>query len=181
MTTLEIAMMCLGWLGMVLILVGMHQKKRFHRQLLLSIGASMLTIMVAVPSVHKVFFCLQLAVTAVGFINFQEGRQKITLPLIIIGALASSFFAFHESAGLDTWLAIIGLTGVAAGYASQSEREGGNQSLWFAIGGFGLVGYSLFGVFADVWQAWPYLVLNSFFGFFGLRDTIKERRRRTTA
>ena len=176
MDTIEIIMQGVGWLGMALILFGMRQKKREKRQTIMASGAALLAIMAFYPELQPVFFYLQLAVATVGFINIKPKREKITLPLIFIGAAISSYSAIQASMGIDTWLAIAGLLGIAFGYAGTPEREGGNQSLWFGIGGIGMVGYSTFGVLAGIWQAWPFLILNIPFGYMGIRDTIKERK-----
>jgi hypothetical protein len=178
MTKIEIMMQALGWLGMGLILFGMRQKGRENRQILMGTGAGFLAIMAAWPEFQPVFFVLQAALALVGFINIKPNRQLITLPIVFLSAVVGSFFAIKSSFGPDTWLAVAGLVGIALGYTDSPEREGGNQSLWFGIGGAGMVGYSTFGILAGVWQAWPFLILNIPFCVLGFRDTIRERRGR---
>lgn len=180
MNSTEIAMQGVGWLGMLMILYGMRQNKRAKRQALMASGAAFLAFMAGYPELKPVFFFLQAAVCLVGFINVKEGTTRYTLPLIFVGALVSGTFAIKSGLGPDTWLAILGLTGIALGYAGTPEREGGNQSLCFGLGGTGMVGYSLFGVLAGVWQAWPFLILNIPFGVMGFWDSLKERRRKET-
>jgi hypothetical protein len=178
MSPIEMTMQGVGWVGMVLILIGMRRKNRTQRQVLIASGAALLAAMAFYPQLQPVFFWLQSAVALVGFINIKPHREKLTLPLIFLGAIISSYSAIQASVGPDTWLAVLGLVGIALGYSGTPEREGGNQSLWFGLGGTGMVGYSTFGVLAGVWQAWPFLILNIPFAYWGFRDTIRERKRR---
>ncbi|MDH5597116.1 MAG: hypothetical protein OEY44_03355 [Candidatus Peregrinibacteria bacterium] len=170
MDQVMIAMQGVGWLGMLLILYGVNQKSRLRRQAIMATGATLLAIMAGYPEIKPVFFYLQCAVGTVGYINIRPHTERFTLPVIFLGAALSAFHAFQQSLGLDTWLAIAGLIGIALGYAGTPESDGGRQNLWFGIGGTGMVGYSVFGVLAGVWQAWPFLILNIPFGYWGFRN-----------
>lgn len=175
MDTLEITMQAVGWVGMVLILVGYHQRTRLWKQVIMSSGAALLGIMSAYPQVHPVFLPLQAAIASVGFLNIRPGREHLKMLTIVAGAAVGCYGALRITQGIETWFAFVGLIGIALGYGAKPK----NQPLWLGIGAVGMVLYSLFGVLDGVWQAWPFLVLNIPFAYWGLRDAYKARQHNT--
>ena len=180
MTIQEVGIQLIGWGGTFFILSSMNLENRVKRQFLMGVGAGLLAVMTLMPY-HPVFFPIQLAASLVAFINMRDGNVWLKNAIIFTGAIVGSVCAMMQSLSVDTWFGIVGLIGIALGYASKPDEEGGHQFLFMGIGGLGMIVYSFFGSIAGIWQAVPFLLLNIPFTYMGFSKSRLFRKSPTAS
>lgn len=159
----------LGYIGLVLILKGLRVQKHVPRQLHFGIGAGLLGISAAFPP-QWIFVCCQIAASGVALLNITDRFEWMKKLLIIAAIVGGTYLGILQSADWPTYVGIGGLVGIAVGYGSRQEKEGGHQNFSLGFGGVLMVIYSAIGVYQGVWQALPFLILNLPFSCWALRD-----------
>jgi hypothetical protein len=173
---MEIFIQLLGYMGLILILWGVKVQNRVGRQLRLGIGAALLGISAFFPEPQWIFVACQAGTATVGLINIREGYETLKKIIIFAAAATGIYLGIVQSAQWPTYIGIVGLIGIAIGYSSLPEKDGGHQNLAFFIGGSCMVAYSAVGVYQGVWQALPFFILNIPFAVWGFEDWRKQRK-----
>ncbi len=163
MTLEEQVMFAIGMVGMVVVLIGMtidYESQRVKRQNILSAGSFLLVLMSAYPKLHIAFFVLESIAGVVGLLNRKNGEEKVIKAVLIVGSIAGVTLTLGQGFALANWFATFGLIGIAIGYGSPAETDGGHQYKALTIGAIFMIMYSAIEIDAGIQQAIPFLILN---------------------
>lgn len=142
-----------GYLGMILIIIGVLSKKWRNRFFVL--GPFILLIYAWLFLHDPILVGLQLVVTTSGALNLLDIKKRAAFIIIVLSVIVFGILLITgQISGLWSWFGALGLWGIALGFTQLPHKRG---FTFMALGGF------LIMIYAFAFQVWVFFILNIFY------------------
>ena len=142
-----------GYLGMILIIIGVLSKKWRNRFFVL--GPFILLIYAWLFLHDSILISLQLVVITSGVLNLRNIKKRAAFIIIALSAVVFGILLITgQLFGLGPWLGALGLWGIAIGFTQLPRRR---AFAFMALGGL------LIMIYAFIFQVWVFFILNIFY------------------